>query len=280
LRIQRLLSRQTELSAERALILDAIEESEATTFEARSSIAREVTAQIDGHVVVIVDHLADTTQFRSFLTDSLYRTKTRGTIIDQVSEQVLPRQLLEMVEQQDASGLTALTGIAADKLEKLLSFLDDEDILAGLAEVTLADSVDFRLRDGAVDKSVDELSTGQKCAVTLPIVLSEQTRALILDQPEDHLDNAYLVQHVVQGMMRRGSGGAQTIVATHNANIPVLGSAEKVLVLESDGTNGSVRTQGSFDAPEVVDAITRLMEGGRDAFRARSTFYAEHGTHE
>ena len=121
-------------------------------------------------------------------------------------------------------------------LSGLIEHLDRKEVLAGLAEISLRDSVDFRLRDGSVDKSVDLLSTGQKCAVTLPIILSEQERTLILDQPEDHLDNAYLVKNVVAGLVARSRNGAQTIVATHNANIPVLGSAENVVVLTSDGS--------------------------------------------
>ena len=150
-------------------------------------------------------------------------------------------------------------------------------MLAGLAEISLTDSVDFRLRDGSVDKSVDLLSTGQKCAVTLPIILSEQERTLILDQPEDHLDNAYLVKNVVAGLVARSRNGAQTIVATHNANIPVLGSAENVVVLTSDGKRGTVSLRGEYEQDDIVETITGLMEGGREAFARRSAFYTEHG---
>lgn len=142
----------------------------------------------------------------------------------------------------------------------------------------MADSVDFRLRDGSIDKSVDELSTGQKCAVTLPIVLSERDRTLILDQPEDHLDNAFLVKNIVSGLDMRRIEGAQTIVATHNANIPVLGAADNVIVLSSNGQYGNVEVQERFEYPAIVEKITSLMEGGHDAFARRSAFYSEHGT--
>jgi ABC-type protease/lipase transport system fused ATPase/permease subunit len=108
-------------------------------------------------------------------------------------------------------------------------------------------------------------------------VISERERSLILDQPEDHLDNAFLVSNVVSALLARTESGAQTIVATHNANIPVLGSADTVVVLGSDGTTGSVEVQGPFDDDAVVDRITQLMEGGRAAFARRSSFYAEHG---
>jgi ABC-type dipeptide/oligopeptide/nickel transport system ATPase subunit len=261
----------------RGHLLDAAELSEEALYETRADVARSTTAQVASNVVVVVDHLADATHFRKFLQNSLRGSSTRATLIDSVADRVLPRQLLEMIEGGDAAGLAAVAGVADDRAQKLIENLNDRDLLSALSRLRLADSVDFRLRDGSVDKSVDALSTGQKCAVTLPIVLSEQERTLILDQPEDHLDNAFLVTNIVSGLNKRRRGGAQTIVATHNANIPVLGSAENVVVLSSDGRTGGVHVQGAFDADAVVDEITRLMEGGREAFARRSAFYSEHG---
>ena len=67
------------------------------------------------------------------------------------------------------SGLAAVADIAEDRAQKLIESLNDKELLQGLAHVRLTDRVDFRLRDGSMDKSVDALSTGQKCAVTMPI---------------------------------------------------------------------------------------------------------------
>lgn len=275
--IRELDRRRASLLERRSQLLDAAEQQEESLYQARAAVARTTTAQIANNVVVVVDHLADSTTFREYLQESLRGSSTRTSLIDSVADRVLPRQLLEMVEDNDAMGLAAVAGIARDRAQKLIENLNERNLLQGLGRIRLTDSVDFRLRDGAVDKSVDELSTGQKCAVTLPIVLSERQRTLILDQPEDHLDNAFLVTNIVSGLNTRREGGAQTIVATHNANIPVLGSAENVVVLSSDGKVGRVDVQGAFDLDDVVDKITRLMEGGREAFARRSAFYTAHG---
>ncbi len=275
--VRELKARHKNLVERRGQLLDAAEQAEEALYETRAEVARSTTAQIANNVVVVVDHLADAADFRKFLQDSLRGSSTRATLIDAVADRVLPRQLLEMVEDSDAKGLAAVADIADDRAQKLIENLDDREFLQGLSRLRLTDSVDFRLRDGSVDKSVDALSTGQKCAVTLPIVLSEQERTLILDQPEDHLDNAFLVTNIVSGLNARRQDGAQTIVATHNANIPVLGSADNVVVLTSDGKTGSVDVQGAFDSDAIVDKITRLMEGGREAFARRSAFYTEHG---
>ena len=275
--VRSLEARHATLLDRRSQLLNAVEQAEEALYETRADVARSTTAQVANNVVVVVDHLADATEFRQFLQDSLRGSSTRATLIDSVAERVLPRQLLEMIESNDAASLSAVAGIAEDRAQKLIENLTERSLVQGLGRVRLADSVDFRLRDGSVDKSVDSLSTGQKCAVTLPIVLSERERTLILDQPEDHLDNAFLVTNIVSGLNTRRQGGAQTIVATHNANIPVLGSAENVVVLSSDGRVGRVDVQGAFDSDNVVDKITGLMEGGREAFARRSAFYTAHG---
>lgn len=275
--IEELHERCRTLIARRSESLDEVEHAEEQLYQQRAEVARFTTSQIANNVVVVVDHLADSGTFYEFLQNSLRGSNTRIALINSVAERTLPRQLLEIIENDDPAILSAVVGIPEERAQRLIENLNKPEILQGMASIRLSDSVDFRLRDGSVDKSVDQLSTGQKCAVTLPIVLSEQERTLILDQPEDHLDNAFLVKNVVEGLVNRRESGAQTIVATHNANIPVLGAADNVIVLTSDGRTGSVEVSGEFDSNKVVEKITQLMEGGREAFARRSVFYATHG---
>lgn len=276
--MRELATRLSDLIGQRERLLDSAESAEEVMYKERAAVARDTTAHIANNVVVVVEHLANVSEFQSFLQTSLKGSNTRSSVIAAVASNVLPRQLLEMVERRDEKSLDAVTAIGQERALKMIENLNDRHILEGLAEVELADSVDFRLRDGSIDKSVDELSTGQKCAVTLPIVLSERDRTLILDQPEDHLDNAFLVKNIVSGLDMRRIEGAQTIVATHNANIPVLGAADNVIVLSSNGQYGNVEVQERFEYPAIVEKITSLMEGGHDAFARRSAFYSEHGT--
>jgi ABC-type dipeptide/oligopeptide/nickel transport system ATPase component len=274
-RVAVLMERYEAAARKRALLLADVESAEEALFQARADIAHSTTGQIANNVVIVIEHFADSQAFRELLQNELRGSSTRATLIDAVAERVLPRQLLELIESADYDGLAAAADLPVDRAERLLQNLNTEETMRGLTQVSLTDRVDFRLQDGSVDKSVDELSTGQKCAVTLPVILSEQHRTLILDQPEDHLDNAYLVDHVVDGIHRRND--AQTIVATHNANIPVLGAADRVIVLSSDGRTGTVASIGQFDDDPIVDWITGLMEGGREAFAKRFEFYSAHG---
>lgn len=271
-----LKTRHDAAQLERDEILNRVEEEEEEIFRVRSRIAEETTSQVGGNVVVTVHHLADADQFRNVLTRRLQGSHTRSSTIDTIATSVMPRLLLELLESGEIGMLAVATGLSSEQASRIAGYLDNEDALTEISSATLFDEVDFLLRDGAVQKSVDVLSTGQKCAVTLPILLSERMRALILDQPEDHLDNAYLVENVVTGMIERTSAEVQTIVATHNANIPVLGSAQQVIVLQSDGVRGSVAVTGGYDEIEVVKSITSIMEGGKEAFERRSDFYLAH----
>jgi predicted ATPase len=108
--------------------------------------------------------------------------------------------------------------------------------------------------------------------------LAEERETILLDQPEDHLDNAFIVDTLVQAIRDRAANG-QVIVATHNANLPVLGEADRVVVLASDGRHGFVAASSPLDGEDSVHAITTLMEGGREAFALRAAFYEAHPDH-
>ncbi len=99
---------------------------------------------------------------------------------------------------------------------------------------------------------------------------------MVIDQPEDHLDNAFVTSTLVETLRQRESGD-QVILASHNANVPVLGEADLVVHMASDGRRGFVLHAGALDDPDTVQAVTDVMEGGADAFQRRADFYAEHG---
>jgi hypothetical protein len=104
----------------------------------------------------------------------------------------------------------------------------------------------------------------------LPILLLDSDRPLLIDQPEDNLDNAFIYETVVRNIAEV-KNGRQLIFVTHNPNIPVLGDAERVFVTESDGQRGRVRVAGNVD--EVKTEIEQILEGGAAAFLERKRRY-------
>jgi predicted ATP-dependent endonuclease of OLD family len=98
---------------------------------------------------------------------------------------------------------------------------------------------------------------------------------LIIDQPEDNLDNR-MVGQTLSSILSRLKEQRQIIVTTRNPNIVVGGDAEQVVVLDApDARSARVETTGSIDDPEIIDAVIKIMEGGREAFRERSRRYRD-----
>jgi predicted ATPase len=125
-------------------------------------------------------------------------------------------------------------------------------------------------------RSIDRLSIGQKATTILLILLTEETKPLVIDQPESDLDNRFIVKDVVD-RIRTVKDSRQLIVATHNANIPVLGDAESIVVLDAEESGGravgQIVDQGSIDSKPIKDAVNLILEGGSDAFRLRQEKY-------
>lgn len=132
------------------------------------------------------------------------------------------------------------------------------------------DSLDVRYsgRKGGSFQPVQQGSPGQKTAALLAFILSYGDEPLILDQPEDDLDNN-LIYDLIVTQLREMKQRRQVIVVTHNANIVVNGDAELVVAL--DVRHGQTRTicEGSLQESNVRAEICNIMEGGEKAFDER-----------
>ena len=97
-------------------------------------------------------------------------------------------------------------------------------------------------------------------------------RPLVIDQPEDELDNRFLFETMLPAL-KRLKGHRQIIVATHNANIVVNGDADQVIQLEATADRGHVARSGAIEDPAIRDAIVQTVDGGDEAFRLRRLKY-------
>ena len=132
--------------------------------------------------------------------------------------------------------------------------------------------LEFGMDDGT-RRRLDDLSGGQRVSVLLSLLLkTNDARPLVIDQPEDELDNRFLFNTVLPAL-KRLKGRRQIIVATHNANIVVNGDADQVIQLVATANRGQVASAGAIEDPAVRDAIVRTVDGGNDAFRLRRLKY-------
>ncbi|MEG3023880.1 MAG: hypothetical protein RR888_07375 [Akkermansia sp.] len=133
-----------------------------------------------------------------------------------------------------------------------------------------SDSLDvkFSLKEGRGFKPVEQGSPGQKTAALLAFILSYGNEPLILDQPEDDLDNN-LIYDLIVSQLREIKQRRQILIVTHNANIVVNGDAENVITLDIKSGQTRIVTQGGLQDFSIRNEICRIMEGGKEAFEQR-----------
>lgn len=120
-------------------------------------------------------------------------------------------------------------------------------------------------------KPLKSHSLGQRASAMMLFLLSQDDHDLLLiDQPEDDLDSQTVYEEVVK-LVRSIKDKRQFILATHNANFPVLGDSEIVASCAYEEVITVVA--GSIDTKESQGKIVSIMEGGKEAFERRKTIY-------
>ncbi len=121
-------------------------------------------------------------------------------------------------------------------------------------------------------KELQHHSLGQRASALILFVLSQRENDLIvIDQPEDDLDNQTIYEDVIK-LVRQMKPKVQFIFATHNPNIPVLGDAEQIHACTFKDYSISVQS-GGIDDHSQQKTIVEIMEGGREAFNRRKEIY-------
>ena len=183
--------------------------------------------------------------------------------------------------RRGADALRDVYGIAPSQAERLAAA--PVEVLMQIEELDLTPSTTIWLNTSLSGKpacwrQLGELSKGQKATAVLLLLLLDSDAPLIVDQPEDDLDNRFITDGVVP-RVREAKRGRQFVFSTHNANIPVLGDAELILGLTPSGeaANGTAEIRrehmGGIDERPVRELVEELLEGGRAAFETRRLKY-------
>ena len=174
-----------------------------------------------------------------------------------------------------------LSSAMAKKVERWI--VDEPTRRFELERIIPDDSLSLELQFGDDYRPLERLSAGQRATALLLLLFALEGRILVLDQPEDDLDNVFVYEDIVQ-LLREikavdsSSPSRNLIIATHNANIPVLGDSELVVALEVEDAKSNVVGDGSIDDPAMRELIKSVMEGGEEAFQRRAEKYS--GTRE
>ena len=122
--------------------------------------------------------------------------------------------------------------------------------------------------DGSDWSTITQGSQGQRSAALLAFLLAFGSEPLVLDQPEDDLDN-HLIYDLIVSQIRQNKLRRQLIIVTHNPNVVINGDAEMVHALDFRGGQCRVMEHGALQEVSVRDEVCRVMEGGREAFTRR-----------
>lgn len=255
----------------RGVLLRRLSEIKDARFARRKAVAERLSSQLAPAIRVLIEQYGNTDSYRDLLLDAMKGAGFKYTpVVEKAVQRIPPQELAAIVQRGDAQALADQLDLETDRANRFLLQLKDKPFIFEVEVVDLHDRPTIKLQDGSDYKDASALSTGQKCTTILPILLLDSESPLLIDQPEDNLDNAFIYETVVRSV-RGVSGRRQLIFVTHNPNIPVLGDARRVVVLQSNGRIGSVRAAGNVD--EVKDEIETVLEGGREAFRRRKERY-------
>ena len=128
--------------------------------------------------------------------------------------------------------------------------------------------ITYSPKSGEAFKSISQASPGQKTAALLAFIFSYGEEPLLLDQPEDDLDNK-LIYDLIVNELRANKQKRQILAVTHNANIVVNGDAENIAVLDVHSGQTQIIKHGGLQDLEIRNEICRIMEGGKEAFMQR-----------
>jgi hypothetical protein len=267
-----LIDKQAMLQRERTQHLQKLSELRDHRYAIRTGIARRINAALEPDIRVSIEQSGYLGQYQAMLEQALLGARVQRNVVAQrMVERMMPSELVALIRQGDVDGLAERAGLNDEQARKVVDVLKNTEALFALEAVELADRPRIELKDGDQYKESGALSTGQKCTTILPILLLDSDTPLLVDQPEDNLDNRFVCDSVVKGI-RKVKATRQLVFVTHNPNIPVLGDADRVFVLESDGARARKAAEGSVD--ECRDAIVNLLEGGEQAFKRRQQRYA------
>ena len=266
-----------ELRSQRTSILDELYAFRVERSTQFNKSLKKLNKRLKGKLQLEVKSESDYSSVISFLSDcGLENVRRKRLSWIEEAQKFSPIKLAELIMQGRESLEKSDWNITDTVIGALLK-MTKEQVLK-LEENELPDVISIKLNtahEGPENfKPMDKLSAGQKCTAILHLLLLQNHDPLIMDQPEDNLDNAFIADRIVTEL-RSAKLLRQFVFATHNANIPVFGDAEWIGVFEASENRASIpkNAQGAIDVDEIKEKAANILEGGKAAFNQRKAKY-------
>jgi predicted metal-dependent phosphoesterase TrpH/ABC-type cobalamin/Fe3+-siderophores transport system ATPase subunit len=169
------------------------------------------------------------------------------------------------------SKISNLTAIMKQKVDELLKIKKSTRTNEHLYEWFFGDYLSLNTETFFNETYLEKLSLGQKCTVLLKVYLAQGENTILIDQPDDNLDNEFIMNELVPAI-RKAKLNRQVIIASNNANVVVNSDAEQIIVAEYK--NGKISyIMGAIEEPMIKEKAIHILEGGPAAFEAREKKY-------
>jgi len=235
--------------------------------------AKRLDTSVGARVRIRVDPLSDKSQLLEALEASVRGQSVRSDQLTKLATAHTPTGIAAAIRE----GQAKLEGLGCSSAAASKLCAANPGSIRRIEEADTPDRivVEVNLAEPGGEEAwqdVVEVSPGQRATALLALALAGGQEPLIIDQPEDDLDNRYIYDEVVK-VLADVCQRRQVIVATHNANIPILGDAEMVLALDAQAARGRVLATGGLEDPNVAEWARKILEGGEAAFQARHRRY-------
>jgi ABC-type lipoprotein export system ATPase subunit len=257
--------------------LDALDSVYFDYFTARKEIFDRLNHQSGRKLSLKLVHKGNRERFKTELLNLKKGSKIREQDINKISNKILPRKFVDLLISNDATNLAIEVGISVENSKKLIDSLNSRENLVDILSIAYTaypediPTIEFMKDDGQY-YPISELSGGQKSIALLIIALSEGTKPIIIDQPEDALDNPSVYDDVVS-KLRGGKENRQFILTTHNSNIGVASDSDNFIILKSSAKIGKIDCCGAIDKQKVKSEVINHLEGGDEPYELKNKKY-------
>ena len=271
--LERLESEVADLIRQRQVSRDAIRRISDAICELRINEIETINSRHSETIILTLEQGVRSPGYAEKMSVLLKGSNLRNQneVVRDLSEKIRPSELVDIVEKSDAARLATALDRDIGQMTRLIAHISDSIGLYDLDGMIFEDRLEITMYDEGVLKPVEQLSKGQMATALLPLILRSADYPLIFDQPEDDLDNRFIYKTLIE-IVRNLKRERQLIFVTHNANIPVLGEADRVIVMQMETPLiAATPICGSVD--EVKEHILNLLEGGKEAFKQRQEKY-------
>jgi predicted ATPase len=261
--LEKLSKKKNELETKLKQTLVSLQKLWHNEFEIVQEEIKKVNDDQDS-IKIAVEFKGNKQDFKSYLKENLRGSNLRDnniqTIIDNYND------MIAVYEDLNQPNSTISTSLSDVQLHTFKEYFNSN--IEAFLTYRIPDKFEIIYRN----RSLNEHSLGQRASALIIFLLTlRESDLIIIDQPEDDLDNQTIYNDVIK-VLKELKNTTQFIFATHNPNIPVLGDCEQVVSCRYD-SNIIETNLGSIDDETIRKEIVNIMEGGKEAFNNRKRIY-------